>query len=377
MRIKIIAFSLLSLVAISNDVFALNWNDPDVIPVQSISDHRWRDAVTGQFINVSGMPTTTTPTPTPTPSTPVAPTTTTPTVPTPSTPTTPSTPVAPTGPTSSPSFVSGVRTNWGNLSATQKLGVAAGAVGGAVGIYAATAGQDEHSGWNVAGGAASGVALGASVGSVIPGVGTAIGAGIGAVVGGLFAGSQLFSETDCLHDPVTGKFTCCNTAFNKGERQAQIGDYMFCGAEQSDGTNKILPPGVRQCLQGKMKDESSWSDTAASWWDGLWKDDFWQPECTTRFCPSVEMPKEGIEAYITYTPDTNNYCWTWECVEGYKRSGDTCISTTNANNQPVKPYTTPESPDANPYDVLIQRIQAQRAGIIQRCGYMMGAQGTF
>ena len=51
-----------------NNAFALMWNDPDVVPVQSISDHRWRDAKTGRLINVTGMPdvssTPTTPTPT-------------------------------------------------------------------------------------------------------------------------------------------------------------------------------------------------------------------------------------------------------------------------------------------------------------------------
>lgn len=328
MRIKIIAFSLLSLLIISNDVFALNWNDPGVVPVQN-SAGQWIDSKTKRYINIQGMNTKTNP----------------------------------------------------KAVASGALG-AVGLIAGTAGVIDSASGQQEHSWGNVLEGTISGAtaaAGGAAVINAIPVIGNisyGIAVASGAIVGGLVSGSQLFSETDCLHDPVTGKFTCCNTAFNKGERQAQIGDYMFCGAEQSDGTNKILPPGVRQCLQGKMKDESSWSDTAASWWDGLWKDDFWQPECTTRFCSSVEAPKEGIEAYITYTPDTNNYCWTWECVEGYKRSGNTCVSATNGN-QPVNPYTTPESPNANPYDVLIQRIQAQRAGIIQRCGYMMGAQGTF
>ena len=358
---KIILFSFLTSFIVASNAFALNWNDAGVVPVQSISDHRWRDAVTGQFINVAGMPgiVGTTGTGTTGAGTTGAGAA--------------GAGAAGTG-TAGTSIGTRVRTNWTNMKPAAKVGTALGIVGGAAGIYASTAGQEEHSGWNVVGGATSGAVMGSSIGSLIaPGIGTAIGAGAGAVVGGLISGSQLFSETDCLYDPVTGQFTCCNTVFNKGERQANIGDYMFCGIEQEDGTNKMLPPGVRQCLQGSMKDSNSWSDTAASWWDGLWKDDFWQPECTPRICSSFETPTAGIEAYINYVPDPENYCWKWECVDGYERRGNTCISSTSTT--PANPYTTPEAPDADQYEVLIQRIQSQRDGIIQRCGYLLNSQG--
>lgn len=348
-KILAVFFATVALLFVADDANALMWNDPGVTPVQSISDHRWRDANTGRLINVTGMPNAT-PTPTPTPTL------------------TPS--LAPTpSPAPSSSGTTTPRTNWGSMSKAARAGAALGIAGGAAGVYASTAGQGEHSGWNVAGGAASGAIAGASIGSIFPVIGTGIGAAAGAVIGGLISGSQLFSETDCLYDPVTGIFTCCNTVFNQGERQANIGDYMFCGVEQ-DGTNVIAAPGVRQCLQGKMKDESTWSDTAAGWWDGMWVDDFWQPECVARYCTESGAPAEGIESYIEYIPDTTNYCWNWDCVSGYTRSGNTCIAA--STNEPVNPYTTPESPNANPYDVLIQQLQQYRTNIIRMCGHMLG-----
>ena len=415
-----ILFSILSLMFINSSATALMWNDPGVIPVQSISDHRWRDANTGRLINVTGMPnvnptptpastptpattssptrtpspaTASSPTPTPTPATTSTPTptpgpapapsgTTTsaptpgpapaPSGPTTSAPTpTPGPAPAPSGPTTSaPSTTAPKpRTNWSSMSRGAKAGAALGIAGGVAGVYASTAGQGEHSGWNVAGGAASGAIAGASVGSIFPVIGTGIGAAAGAIIGGLISGSQVFSETDCLYDPVTGAFTCCNTVFNKGERQANIGDYMFCGVEQN-GTNVIAAPGVRQCLQGKKKDESTWSDTAAGWWDGLWKDDFWQPECVARYCTESGEPAKGIEAYIEYIPDTTNYCWNWGCISGYTRSGNTCVVA--STNQPVNPYTTPENPTTNQYDELINRLQNLRQNLVNRCGYMLG-----
>ena len=46
MRKTVIFFSILSLMFVNSGANALMWNDPGVIPVQSISDHRWRDANT-------------------------------------------------------------------------------------------------------------------------------------------------------------------------------------------------------------------------------------------------------------------------------------------------------------------------------------------
>ena len=390
MRKTVIFFFILSLMFVNSGANALMWNDPGVNPVQSISDHRWRDANTGRLINVTGMPNvnptptpapTSSPTPTPTPASTSSPTPTptpaptsspTPTpTPTPTSASTPGPAPTPSGTTTSAPSTTAPRprTNWSSMSRGAKAGAALGIAGGVAGVYASTAGQGEHSGWNVAGGAASGAIAGASVGSIFPVIGTGIGAAAGAIIGGLISGSQVFSETDCLYDPVTGAFTCCNTVFNKGERQANIGDYMFCGVEQN-GTNVIAAPGVRQCLQGKMKDESTWSDTAAGWWDGLWKDDFWQPECVARYCTESGEPAKGIEAYIEYIPDTTNYCWNWGCISGYTRSGNTCVVA--STNQLVTPYTTPENPTTNQYDELINRLQNLRQNLVNRCGYMLG-----
>lgn len=383
MRKTVIFFFILSLMFVNSGANALMWNDPGVIPVQSISDHRWRDANTGRLINVTGMPNVNptptpapTPSPTPPPSSAAAPSPTPTPTPTPTSSPTSAPSSAPaasstSAPSSAPSSPSTTtpRTNWGSMTRGAKAGAALGIAGGVAGVYASTAGQGEHSGWNVAGGAASGAIAGASVGSIFPVIGTGIGAAAGAIIGGLISGSQVFSETDCLYDPVTGAFTCCNTVFNKGERQANIGDYMFCGVEQN-GTNVIAAPGVRQCLQGKMKDESTWSDTAAGWWDGLWKDDFWQPECVARYCTESGEPAKGIEAYIEYIPDTTNYCWNWGCISGYTRSGNTCVVA--STNQLVNPYTTPENPTTNQYDELINRLQSLRQNLVNRCGYMLG-----
>lgn len=366
-------FSLMaSLLFTMNTANALMWNDPGVNPVQSISDHRWRDANTGRLINVSGMPT---------PWAESAPSgTTAPSGPAPSTPDSNSSSNSSSN-SNSNSNSNNSSTNRSRINARSVASGALGAVGlvsGTAGVIDSASGTDEHGWGDVLQGTISGAtaaAGGAAVINAIPGLGQ-IGYGIaiagGAIVGGIISGSQLFSETDCLYDPVTKQFTCCNTAFNQGERQAKIGDYMFCGQEQSDGTNTALPPGVRQCLQGDMSDKTTWSETAAGWWDGLWRDDFWQPECIVRMCDTQNAPAAGLDAYIKYTPDVQNYCWNWDCISGYRRSGNTCVLETN--KQPVKPYTTPESPDENPYDALIRRLQNQRQNIITNCGYMLGTQ---
>ncbi len=238
-----------------------------------------------------------------------------------------------------------------------------GAAAGAYGVYESASGQGEHGLMNVAGGTASGAIMGASIGSIVPGLGTALGAGLGAVVGGVVSGSQLFSETDCLHDPITNQFTCCNTVFNQGERQVPIGGYMFCG---KDGM--AMPPGVRQCLQGGQAQ-------AASWWDGLWQDDEWEKECRPRWCAGQSEPVSGTDgAAIVWLPDVENFCWKWDCnqEQGYVREGNTCRPTSspqqpNANNSAgaVLPGTVAAE---NPYDRLIQRVQQLRQQLQQECG---------
>ena len=256
----------------------------------------------------------------------------------------------------------GAAAQTGSLKATAvKAAKGAGAVvGTAVGgdmIYEATKGNEEHTAGNVIQGATGGVAAGAGIGAIWGPVGAAIGAAAGAVVGGTIAGSQLFSETDCLTDPVTGKFTCCHTAFNKGERQADIGDYMFCMNEQ--GTINFLG-GVRQCQQGGTA-------TKDSWWSGLWKDDAWSAGCDERYCEGETGPISGISSYITPLPDKDNFCWKWTCKEGFRRSGQTCIDI--ETNMPVD-LMDPNKMKVNPYDALINQVETLRQQIISECGNM-------
>lgn len=241
-----------------------------------------------------------------------------------------------------------------------------GAVGGGVMVAESASGQQQHSGWDVAHGVGGGVWAGASIGSFFPGPGTAIGAAVGAVVGGAIAGSQLISETDCLTDPVTGKFTCCHTAFNKGERYADIGDYMFCVVDAVDGVPAQY--GTRQCQQGG-------SATAHSWWDGLWQDDAWTPECEYRYCNN-DAPKPGFDKYIVHTADTENFCWKWQCAKGLVRVGNWCerskagaaggVANGTGGNTETEPVITDTSKER--YELAIAKIQAQRNRIIRMCG---------
>ena len=358
---------------ISNNAFALKWNDPGVIPVQSISDHRWRDAVTGQFITTTGMPADGI---NPNAPSQVKPTTT-------GGGTTGSTTGSGTG--AGTSTGSGTGTGAGStgagagatakptvkghikgMSTGAKVVGVLGAVGGGVMVAESASGQQQHSGWDVAHGVGGGVWAGASIGSFFPGPGTAIGAAVGAVVGGAIAGSQLISETDCLTDPVTGKFTCCHTAFNKGERYADIGDYMFCIVDATAGVPAQY--GTRQCQQGG-------SATAHSWWDGLWQDDAWTPECEYRYCNN-DAPKRGYDNYIVHTADTENFCWKWQCANGLVRVGDHCerakagaaggASNGTGGNTETEPVITDTSKER--YELAIAKIQAQRNRVIRMCG---------
>ena len=252
------------------------------------------------------------------------------------------------------------------MSTGAKVAGVLGAVAGGAMVYDATSGQQQHSGWDAARGVGGGVIAGASIGSFFPGPGTAIGAAVGAVVGGAIAGSQLISETDCLTDPVTGKFTCCHTAFNKGERYADIGDYMFCIVDATAGVPAQY--GTRQCQQGG-------SATAHSWWDGLWQDDAWTPECEYRYCNN-DAPKPGFDNYIVHTADTENFCWKWACADGLVRVGNWCerskagaaggASNGTGGNTETEPVITDTSKER--YELAIAKIQAQRNRVIRMCG---------
>ena len=186
---------------------------------------------------------------------------------------------------------------------------------------------------------------GAAIGSAVPVIGTGIGAVVGAVVGGLITGSQLFSENDCLYDPVITNeqggpaFTCCNTVFNKGERYAKIGDYMFC-----DTTNENGQPyaGVRQCLQGG-------SATELSWWDGLWEDDAWSASCTERWCNNNKPPHDNVIPIA----DPENFCWKWQLADG--SNGSTGGGTGGG-------ITT------DPYTATINKLQSAIRAYESQCG---------
>ena len=260
------------------------------------------------------------------------------------------------------------------MSTGAKVAGVLGAVAGGAMVYDATSGQQQHSGWDAARGVGGGVIAGASIGTFFPGPGTAIGAAVGAVVGGVIAGSQLISETDCLTDPVSGKFTCCHTAFNKGERYADIGDYMFCIVDATAGVPAQY--GTRQCQQGG-------SATAHSWWDGLWQDDAWTPECEYRYCNN-DAPKRGYDNYIVHTADKENFCWKWACADGLVRVGDHCerakagavgvASNGTGGNTETEPVVSDTSNER--YELAIAKIQAQRNRVISMCGANVAATST-
>ena len=335
---KKLVFILIAIFHVFNDCSALMWNDPGVNPVQSISDRRWRDGATGRLINVKGMPDGYVP-PANVGTTPAAP----------AVPTTPATPTASTGTnttTTNPSTTTSTASTPAKKGMIKgaKVGTALMAVSGAAMVYSGTAGQQEHDGWDLVSGVGGGAMTGAAIGSVVPVIGTVVGTIVGAVGGGLIAGSQLFSETDCLYDPIIRNeqggptFTCCNTAFNKGERYAKIGDYMFC-----DSTNENGQPyaGVRQCLQGG-------AETELDWWDGLWEDDAWTAQCQERWCNNNKPPHDNVIPIA----DTENFCWKWQLAD------DTSTGTggTGGNN------TT------DPYAATISKLQSAIRAYEQQCG---------
>ena len=82
-------------------------------------------------------------------------------------------------------------------------------------------------------------------------------------------------------------------------------------------------------------------------------------------------PAVGIESYIKYIPDTTNICYTWTCIDGYTRSGNTCVQ--SGTTVPVPPYTKPNNPTQDPYDELIRRISSERQRIIDTCGQSIGS----
>ncbi len=331
MKLVQLVFSIFCLV-LPVTSFGLSASDPGVVPVQSISDHRWRDANTGKFITA--------------PVSNPAPTLT-------STPTTTATPTPMPTPTSTPATATATAAK--KITPKAVGGAALGAVGlaaGTMGVIDSASGNKQHNWGDVAEGTisgATGAAMATPLINLIPGLGQ-IGYGItiasGAVIGGAVAGSQLFSETDCMNDPANNNtYTCCNTAFNKGERQVDIGGYMFC---TTDGQTPVYG-GVRQCRQGDSGEKQG------SGFSQLWKDDAWSSDCIERYCDGYDKPASGLDGFIEWDTDKENICWKWDCVPGYTKVNNTCVSNGDGS--------IPQS-----YDIIIQKIEALRQQIISKCG---------
>ena len=197
-------------------------------------------------------------------------------------------------------------------------------------------------------GVTGGTATGMAIGNLIPGVGTVVGGIVGFFVGGLTAGSQLFSETDCLHDPVTGNFTCCNTVFNEGERQVNIGGKMFCGTDKGE----IVYGYTRQCLQGGSTQE-------AGFFDSIFLDDTWAAECEINFCDGKEPPKDKM---VSLAPDQNKFCWRWTEQPNPENTiaVDNPDGTTVIINKSIDPYAT-----------LIQQIEQEITNLTTQCGHLI------
>ena len=294
---------------------AAKWNDPGVELKQN-SAGRYYDGKTGQYVDTTGM-----------------------------------TKKATVDTGKKATVDTGKKTGTGASKAAKGAGKALGVAAGGAMIYGATASQEKHTVGDFVTGVAGGAIGGASWGW--------IGAAVGAVVGGTIVGSQLFSETDCLTDPQTKLFTCCNTAFNKGQRQAKIGDYMFCSNEDEIEDSEdptLFIGGVRQCLQGG-------SATKDTWWNGLSKDDAWAAECKTRWCDGETPPASGIGGFIKGITDSENICWRWDCIDGYTRYQNTCKN--NSTGTIVDHTTIPGT-----YDAVIDAIETLRQKIISQCGNM-------
>lgn len=188
-------------------------------------------------------------------------------------------------------------------------------VGGAKMWWDANMGEGARTGKDLLMSTAGGAMVGMGVASVLALSGPAgwIALGAGAVVGAATVGWQMFSETDCLTDPVTNKQTCCNTT--TGDVKRGIGDYMFC---QKKGGGAMAM--VRQCqVGGRSKSGSGvWG-----WLTDLVSDDAWSESCTTRWCSGTSAPPNGLGDSVRYVPDTSKVCWKWDCGESFNYDSKT------------------------------------------------------
>lgn len=233
-------------------------------------------------------------------------TTTTTTPPTTTTTTTPTTTTTTTTPTTSATATTAATSAKPKVGAGTKVMGALGVAAGAYGIYQANAGEGERTAGDLLGAAASGAMAGLSLSSFTP-VTAVVGAVGGAIIGAATVGFQMFSETDCLTDPITGKQTCCHTT--TGDVIRGIGEYMFCGKDGQATT------AVRQCQVGGRGE-------SGGWFEDLFSDDAWSKDCMPRWCNGYSAPATGLEKYILAEPDTSNVCWKWRCGDGFKLTGD-------------------------------------------------------
>lgn len=223
-------------------------------------------------------------------------------------------------------MIGGKVKGWGGKVATVAGGalrVAGGlfsiAAGGMM-IWEANAGEGARTGGDLLKAAAGGAMVGMGVASIVPGVGTLVGAAVGAVAGAATVGWQMFSETDCLTDPVTNKQTCCNTT--TGDVKRGIGDYMFCG---KDGKTSAM---VRQCKVGGRSQKSECNINPLTWGGCIkdaFSDDEWDKNCETRWCSGTSAPPNGLADLVVYEPDTSKVCWKWRCGDGLKLEGKKCV----------------------------------------------------
>ncbi len=227
--------------------------------------------------------------------------------------------------TPAPTTVTGTATK---VTATQVATGALGLVGmglGAYEVYKSGEAKETKATWgDVARGASGGFSFGS--GSVmflnaIPGVGNiAYGTIVAAatVVGASVALTKMFSETDCILDPVMGQQACCNISklSNIEAIRLNIGGKMFCDY-----------PGIRTCVQGHQEFTEE-----QPWFKARFLDDHWTETCQPGFCPGYVEP-EGGDFNIQIYANTNDVCWFWECADaGYIRDGAKCIPGTVVPN---------------------------------------------
>ena len=297
-----------------------------------------------------------------------------------------------------------------------KVGGVLSIAAGSMMVWDANAGEGARTGVDLLKAAAGGAMIGMGVASIVPGVGTVVGTVVGAVAGAATVGWQMFSETDCLIDPVTNKQTCCNTT--TGDVKRKIGDYMFC---QKKGGGAMAM--VRQCRVGGRSQSGS---GIGGWFKDLVSDDAWTDDCMERWCTGVTAPPNGQEQYIQYIPDTSKVCWKWECyggftfdaaknkcivtfcdghgpeeseqdlplynftydeekkcfhwecIEGYEQQDDYCVEVvinpdTGTQEESTEPLPQPE-PAPDKYAATIAKIEAMLAELDAECG--VGGKGN-